>query len=85
VKDIFLKNLRIYILKQQKKQWSKGAGVAPYSVVGLDYANLCIWVLLKLLKIIHIGKYFYLLKNGVKPNLKVLTMKYTNATYIFYV
>jgi hypothetical protein len=48
-----------------------------------DYANLCIWILLKLLKIVHIGKYFILLKNDMKLILKVLTRRSINSTYIF--
>jgi hypothetical protein len=48
-----------------------------------DYANLCIWILMKLFKIVHRRKYYILLKNCMKPNLNVLTRKYTNATYIF--
>jgi hypothetical protein len=40
----------------------------------------CIWILLKLLKIVHVRKYLILLKNNMKPILKVLTRKYTSAT-----
>jgi hypothetical protein len=47
-----------------------------------DHANLCIWILFKLLKIVHIGKYLFF-KNDMKFILKVLTRRYTNATYIF--
>jgi len=56
------KNSKYIYFKNNQKQWSKGVGVAPYSMVGLDYANLCIWILLRLLKIIHIGKFFNLLR-----------------------
>ncbi len=42
LKDTFKKILRIHFFKTTKKQWSKGAGVAPYNMVGLNYANLCI-------------------------------------------
>jgi hypothetical protein len=48
-----------------------------------DYWNLCIYILLKLLKIVHIEKYIILLRNGMKAILKVLTRRYTSATYIF--
>jgi hypothetical protein len=40
-----------------------------------DYANLCIWILYKLLKIVHIGKYFILLRNDMKLILIVLTKR----------
>ncbi len=48
-----------------------------------DNANLCIWSLLKLLKIVHIGKYLILLRNGMKPILKVLLRKYISALSSF--
>jgi len=48
-----------------------------------DYANLCIWSLLNLLKIVHIRKYLILLRNGMKPILKVLPRKYTSALSSF--
>jgi hypothetical protein len=48
-----------------------------------DNANLCIWSLLNLLKIVHIRKYLILLRNGMKPILKVLPRKYTNALSSF--
>ncbi len=38
-----------------------------------NYANLCIWILLRLLKIVHIGKYLILLRNGMKPIWKVFS------------
>jgi hypothetical protein len=48
-----------------------------------DYANLCIWILFKLLKIVHIRKYLILSKNDMKLILKMLTRRYPNSTYIF--
>jgi hypothetical protein len=38
-----------------------------------DYANLCIWILLKLSKIVHIGKYFIFIKKWYETNLEGVT------------
>jgi hypothetical protein len=50
-----------------------------------DYVNLCIWSILKLLKIVHIGKYLILLRIGMKPILKVLLRKYISALSSFFI